>query len=74
MTQAADQTSSIVKMIEQLLERGEVALVVTKVSGPGAIGAKLLVREGDVALGSLGDLFVRLARHKSRVTLSRFTR
>ena len=40
-----DQTSSITKMIEQILERGEVALIVTKVSGPGTIGAKLLVRD-----------------------------
>ena len=55
MTEASDQTSSIVKTIEQLLERGETALVVTKVSGQGAIGAKLLVREGGVAVGSLGD-------------------
>lgn len=55
MTEAGDQTSSIVKTIEQLLERGEVALVVTKVSGEGSIGAKLLVREGGVSAGSLGD-------------------
>ena len=55
MTEAGDQTSSIVKRIEQLLERGEVALVVTKVSGQGAAGAKLLVRDGHVAHGSLGD-------------------
>src|SRR5689334_7763600 len=54
MTEADEQRSSIVKTIEQLLERGEVALVVTKVSGPGAIGAKLLVREGGVVFGSLG--------------------
>ena len=55
MNDAGDQTASIGKTIEQLLERGEVALVVTKVSGHGAIGAKLLVREGGVAVGSLGD-------------------
>ena len=36
MTEASDQTSSITKMIEQILERGEIALVVTKVSGPGS--------------------------------------
>jgi len=42
-------------MIEQILERGEIALVVTLVSGPGSTGAKLLVHENGVA-GSLGDL------------------
>jgi xanthine dehydrogenase accessory factor len=55
MTEAGAQISSIVKMIEQLLERGEVALVITKVSGQGAIGAKLLVCESGVVHGSLGD-------------------
>ena len=55
MSEADDQTSSIVNAIEQLLERGEVALIVTKVSGHGSIGAKLLVREGGNALGTLGD-------------------
>ena len=55
MSEAGDQTSSIVNAIEQLLERGEVALIVTKVSGHGPIGAKLLVREGGNALGTLGD-------------------
>ena len=73
MTQASNQTSSIVKTIEQLLERGEVALVVTKVSGPGAIGAKLLVREGGVVLGSLGDpsLDSHVKNHASRFLASR---
>lgn len=42
-------------MIEQVLERGEVALVVTKLSGAGTIGAKLLVRENGSTHGSLGD-------------------
>lgn len=73
MTEAGDQTSSIMKMIKQLLERGEVALVVTKVSGPGAIGAKLLVREGDLTLGGFGqpalDSLVR--NHASRFLASR---
>ena len=46
---------TITKMIEQLLERGEIALVVTKVSGPGSIGAKLLIQENGVTAGSLGD-------------------
>jgi xanthine dehydrogenase accessory factor len=68
-----DQTSSIVRTIEQLLERGEVALVVTKVSGPGAIGAKLLVREGGVGVGSLGDpvLDSLVANYASRFLASR---
>ena len=42
-------------MIEQLLERGERALVVTKVGGPGAVGSKLLVLEHGASVGSLGD-------------------
>src|ERR1041384_4429664 len=73
MTEANDQTSSIVKMIERLLERGEVALVVTKVSGQGSIGAKLLVREGGVVLGSLGDpaLDALVTNNASRFLASR---
>ena len=73
MTEASDQTSSITKMIEQVLERGEVALVVTNVGGPGTIGAKLLVREGGVALGSLGDaaLDALVRNHASRFLASR---
>ncbi|HEU4930903.1 MAG TPA: XdhC/CoxI family protein [Pyrinomonadaceae bacterium] len=73
MTEAGDQTTSIVKTIEQLLERGEVAVVVTKVSGRGAIGAKLLVREGGVVLGSLGDpaLDSLVTNHASRFLASR---
>jgi xanthine dehydrogenase accessory factor len=73
MTEASDQTSSIVKTIEQLLERGEVALVVTKVSGEGSIGAKLLVREGGVSAGSLGNpaLDALVTNHASRFLASR---
>jgi xanthine dehydrogenase accessory factor len=46
---------SITKQIEQLLERGEIALVVTKVSGPGSIGSKLLIQKDGARAGSLGD-------------------
>ena len=42
-------------MIEQVLERGETALLVTKVSGPGTTGAKLLIVEHRGSVGSLGD-------------------
>ena len=42
-------------MIEQILERGEIASVVTIVRGPGSIGAKLLVRENGATAGTLGD-------------------
>ena len=42
-------------MIEQILERGEVALVVTVVSSPGLIGAKMLVHENGTTTGNLGD-------------------
>src|SRR5215470_16440128 len=55
MTDANNQTSSVPKMIEQILERGEIASVVTVVRGPGAIGAKLLVQENDATAGTLGD-------------------
>jgi xanthine dehydrogenase accessory factor len=55
MTDANNQTSSVTKMIEQILERGEIALVVTTVSGPRSIGAKLLVQENGAMSGSLGD-------------------
>ena len=43
-------------MIEQILERGEIAVVVTIVRGPGVIGAKLLVYENGASAGTLGDL------------------
>ena len=46
---------SITKLIEQLLERGEIALVVTKVSGLGIIGSKLLIQKDGATAGSLGD-------------------
>jgi xanthine dehydrogenase accessory factor len=73
MTEAGNQSSSIVKTIEQLLERGEVALVVTKVSGQGAIGAKLLVRDSEIVLGTLGDpaLDLLVTNHASRFLASR---
>lgn len=73
MTEASDQTSSITKMIEDVLERGEVALVVTKVSGPAMVGGKLLVRESGDALGSLGDAVLDslVGNHASRFLASR---
>jgi xanthine dehydrogenase accessory factor len=57
MTDMDQQASSqsISKMIGQVLERGETALLVTKVSGPGTPGAKLLILEHRVPIGSLGD-------------------
>jgi xanthine dehydrogenase accessory factor len=55
MTETGDQTSSLTKMIEQVLEAGEVGCVVTKVRGPNNVGAKLLVREDGSVVGSLGD-------------------
>ncbi len=42
-------------MIEQLLERGGIALVVTQVSGPGEIGSKLLIQADGATAGTLGD-------------------
>ncbi len=46
---------SITKTIEQLLERGGIALVVTQVSGPGEIGSKLLIQADGATAGTLGD-------------------
>ena len=42
-------------MVEELLERGEIALLVTRVAGPENVGAKLLVRENGGTAGTLGD-------------------
>ena len=42
-------------MIEQVLERGETALVVTKEAGPGTAGAKLLLLKQGDSIGSVGD-------------------
>ncbi|HJP94280.1 MAG TPA: XdhC family protein [Pyrinomonadaceae bacterium] len=57
MTEKWDQTSSrsITKMIEQVLERDEFAVVVTRLAGPEAIGAKLLIQENRPSVGTLGD-------------------
>ena len=44
------------KMIEQVLERGEIALVVTRVRGEENLGAKLLLLENGDRFGSLGDV------------------
>lgn len=51
------QTSSqsVTKMIERVLERGDTALVVTKLAGPGTAGAKLIILEHGDSMGSLGD-------------------
>lgn len=43
------------KMIEQVLERGELAVLVTRVTGAQDIGAKLLVQENGAVTGSLGN-------------------
>jgi len=42
-------------MIEQILERGETALVVTVIGGPRAAGAKLLICRDGTTFGSLGN-------------------
>lgn len=47
-------SQSITKMVEQVLERGQVAVVITNVTGPHA-GAKLLILETKASVGSLGD-------------------
>jgi xanthine dehydrogenase accessory factor len=57
MSDKQRQTSSqsITKMIEQLLERGETAILVTRVGGPEPVGSKLLIREHGDPIGTLGD-------------------
>jgi xanthine dehydrogenase accessory factor len=57
MSETHDQTSSqsVTKMIAGVLERGEIAVVVTKVSGSGQIGSKLLVQLDREPIGTLGD-------------------
>src|SRR5215217_5566166 len=54
MTETQNQPS-LTKMIGEVLERGDIALVVTKVSGPRAIGSKLLVQQNRDPFGTLGD-------------------
>ncbi len=73
MTDASNQTSSVLKMIEQVLERGDVAAVVTKVRGPQNTGAKMVVLESGAAFGSLGDpeLDSIAAGHAARFLASR---
>jgi len=73
MTDASNQTSSVLKMIEQVLERGDVAIVVTKVRGPENVGAKMLVLNNGDAFGSLGDpeLNSIAAGHAARFLVSR---
>jgi xanthine dehydrogenase accessory factor len=73
MTEASNETSSLMKVIEQVLERGEVALVVTMVRGPENIGAKLLWQENGNRFGSLGngELDSIVSSHASRFLASR---
>lgn len=57
MSETRDQTSSqsVTKMIGEVLDRGEIAVVVTRLSGPGPTGAKLLIQPDHDTVGSLGD-------------------
>ena len=57
MSETYDQTSSqsVTKMIGEVLERGEVAVVVTKVSGPEPTGSKLLLQPERDPVGTLGN-------------------
>ena len=43
------------QMVEQVLERGEIAVLITRVAGQGNAGTKLLVQENGLVTGSLGD-------------------
>jgi xanthine dehydrogenase accessory factor len=75
MTDKQRQTSSqsITKMIEQLLERGETALLVTRVGGPELVGSKLLILEHGASMGTLGDaeLDSIVVSHAARIRASR---
>ena len=57
MTDLSDSkaSASIMQMIEQMLNRGEIALLVTKVAGPSGVGAKFLVMEHGGTFGTLGN-------------------
>jgi xanthine dehydrogenase accessory factor len=61
------------KMIEQVLERGEIALLVTTVRAPEHVGAKLLLQENGVRFGSLGnaELDSIVSSHAARFLASR---
>ena len=68
MTESGNQTSSVLKMLEQVLERGEIALVVTVVRGQQSVGAKLLLQQNGERFGSLGDVELDsiVSRHAAR--------
>lgn len=74
MPEKTEQSSSltITKKIAELLERGDVAVVVTVARGPNA-GAKLLVDQASNAVGSLGnvDLDSLVVPHLSKFLQSR---
>jgi len=73
MTESNKQTSSVTKMIEQVLERGEIALVVTRVRGEENLGAKLLLLENGDRFGSVGDVELDLivSRHAAHFLAAR---
>ena len=52
------------QMVEQVLERGEIAALVTRVTGSGNVGAKLLVQENGLVTGSFGDAELDAAAQK----------
>jgi xanthine dehydrogenase accessory factor len=54
MTQTRNQTS-LMKVIGEVLDRGDIALVVTKLTGPGPTGSKLVVQQNGDSIGTLGD-------------------
>src|ERR1043166_4703053 len=49
--------TSIVKIIEQVIERGEIAVLVTRVTGSQNVGAKLLIHQNGETFGDLGETF-----------------
>ena len=73
MSESNKKTSSVTKMIEQVLERGEIALVVTRVRGEENLGAKLLLLENGDRFGSLGDVELDLivSRHAAHFLVAR---
>ena len=73
MTESNKQTSSVTKMIEQVLERGEIALVVTKVRGQENLAAKLLLLANGDRFGSLGEseLDLIVSRHAAHFLVAR---
>src|SRR5262249_23714199 len=55
MSSENTSTSAVLKGIENAIESGTIAALVTLIEGPANVGAKLLIESDGTATGSLGD-------------------